>query len=1154
MNNYYRSCHENPSIRQKLRMARLTCLLLIAGICSANATSLYSQSSLFTINMKNKTVKDVFDEIEKRSEFIFFYSDDIVDVNRTVSVNVKNTTIHSILDEVFRNTENDYEINDRQIFITRAETPAATPAQNVVKQNPSRRVTGKITDAAGAPLVGVHVIIKGTTTGTVSNIDGTYVIDAPAGSTIVYTHMGYLPQDISSGQGDVINVVLEEDNRVLEEVVVVGFGQQKKESVIGAIQSFKTSDMKMPTANLSNSFAGRIAGVIAVQQSGEPGADGANFWIRGVSTFAEAAQNPLILIDGVESSSYDLNALAPEVIDNFSVLKDATATALYGSRGANGVMIITTKTGAVGKPRINLRLEGRLSTPTQIPELADGVQYMNMFNEAILTRNPAGVPKFTPEQIQGTVDGLDPYVFPNVNWYDALFKNATFTEAVNLNVSGGISDRVNYFMSASVTNESGLLKQAKENPFNNNIHNVRYSFQANVSSQLTKTTKIGVKLNIQVQDYTGPINDVNYLFGRVLRASPSQFPVQFPKTENMSYIPFGNKSGGPQSNRFANPYAELAQGVNSIYRTTTMGTFDFDQKLDFITKGLSLTGQFSMKVYNTTSTGKYMVPFYFEIDPSTLEEKDGEYVYDLRSVNTDGTNAATARNSNSSDRLMNTSIMLNYQRTFGRHDVNAQAIYLQRGYYKNNPASTDYNAALGERNQGVAGRVTYNFDRRYFMEFNFAYNGSDNFVEGSQFGFFPSIAVGYMISNEKFFEPLKDVVSMLKIRGSYGLVGNSLTAQRFQGYTHLTNGYSFAFGGDFSGARTGSLITRYGNPDATWERSFKKNLGIELGFMGDRLLLIADFFREDRDRILLTRQTVPASVGMGAATPYANIGKTKNQGVDMTLEYNHQFNPDFLLTAKGSFTYAKNTLIFRDEPEYEWDYQYERGGSMNRIGPAYISLGLFKDQDDIDNSPDQSSIMANIKPGDIKYKDMNNDGVIDNYDKTYIGNPFIPQIVYGFGVSAKYKKWDFSIYFQGIGQVSLYVNNSSDWGVSPFGTYHKNVMSFIAEDYWSESNPNPNAAYPRLSHLDERANTEALSSYWLRNGAFLRLKNLEVGYSFKRARIYVSGANLLTFSPFKHWDPELGGFDGKNGTYNDSGNGLRYPLQRIVNLGAQLTF
>ena len=1114
-------------------------LLLVAGSTTVVSGQTQQEPAL-DMEFTDIPLSEAISRIEKNTRYTFFYDAKQTDLSQRVSLKAKRMPISAALKEMLAPTGLNFTITERQIALIPARKAAAR----------QRTIAGVVNDSSETPLAGVAVTLVGDNTrGAVTEANGSFSLTVPdADITLNFTYLGYVSKKVAvPATQNNVKVFLTEDAVKMEDVVVVGYGTQKKVNLTGAIATVDEKQLQNRSApSVAHMLQGSVPGLTVSTSSGRPG-NPASLNIRGITSINGGS--PLVLVDGIER---DLDLVDIEDIKEFSILKDATATALYGSRGANGVMIVTTKTGQGGKPKINLRVEGRMSMPTQIPELADGVQYMRMFNEAIEARTPGAEPKFSDEAIQGTINKLDPYVYPNVNWYKELFKQHTYTQAVNLNVSGGIAKRVTYFMSASITNESGLLKQAPENPFKNNIHNLRYSFQSNVSSQLTKTTKVGVKLNIQVQDYTGPLNDVNYLFGRVMWASPSQFPVKFPQTGEMNYIPFGNKSGGPQSNMYANPYASLAQGVDSRFRTTSMGTLDFEQKLDFITKGLSITGQFSLKVFNSTSTGKYITPFYFEIDPNTLvKNDDGTYQYDLRSINTNGSNAAVARNSNSSDRLTNTNIMLNYQREFGKHDVNAQFIYLQRGYFRNNPASNNYNAALGERNQGIAGRLTYNFDRRYYTEFNFAYNGSDNFVEGKKFGFFPSIALGYILSNEKFFEPLTKVVSLLKVRGSYGLVGNSLTSERFQGYTHLTmDGKSYSFGPTFNSSMKGAVITRYGNPYATWETSLKKNIGLEIGLFDNRFLLIADFFRENRERILLTRQTVPATIGMGNATPFANMGKTRNQGVDLSLEYNHVFNPDFLLTFKGTFTYAKNTLIFRDEPDYEWDYQYERGGPMNRIGPAYIALGLFKDQDDIDSSPDQSAVMANVKPGDIKYKDLNGDKKIDQYDRTYIGDPYIPQIVYGFGLSAKYKRWDFSVYFQGVSKVSIYMND-----IHPFGVYHKNVLGFVAKDYWSESNPNPNAAYPRLSHTDGRDNTEVLSSYWLRDGAFLRLKNLEIGYSFKWMRVYLSGANLLTFTPFKHWDPELGGYDNKpESSSANRGNGLRYPLQKIVNIGAQFNF
>ena len=395
----------------------------------------------------------------------------------------------------------------------------------------------------------------------------------------------------------------------------------------------------------------------------------------------------------------------------------------------------------------------------------------------------------------------------------------------------------------------------------------------------------------------------------------------------------------------------------------------------------------------------------------------------MRNVNNDGTDAFSFTKAYSGDRLFNFNVSLDYQRKFADlHDISAQLIYLQRGVYSSNPAN--YNSSLGELNQGMAGRFTYDFDKRYFFEFNFGYNGSDNFAKGKRFGFFPSYALGYIISNEDFFAPLNKTISLLKLRGSYGTVGNSNSSVRFPGYTNVNmNGAGYAFGEDFKATEAGAIITTYGNENATWEVAKKANVGIELGLFDQKFLLIADYFHENRDKILMTRQTISPTIGIGDANPVANVGKVTNRGVDMSLEYNHAFSKDIVLSVKGNFTYAVNKILEKDEPHYPFSYQYERGGALNRIGPAYIALGLFKDEEDIKNSPSQEAIMPNIKTGDIKYQDLNEDGVVNEYDRTYIGNPYIPQIVYGFGASFQYKNWDFSVFFQGAGKVSIYLDD-----------------------------------------------------------------------------------------------------------------------------------
>ena len=990
-----------------------------------------------------------------------------------------------------------------------------------------------ISSTDNTPLVGVTVMVKGTTLGVSTDIDGQYVLTVPQSATSVeFKYIGYKTVEIPI-KADNLNpfrvVTLYEDSRLLDDVVVVGFGKQKKESVIGAIQTVKSSELIVPSSSLSSSFAGKISGVISVQRSGEPGADGADFWIRGVSTFAGPV-NPLIVLDGVEVTTAELNALAPESIESFSVLKDATATALYGAKGANGVMIITTKSGKdMDKPRINLRVENYFTQPTQVPRLADGVTYMRMYNEAEYNRNPNRIePYFSDEKIQGTLEGWDPYVYPNVDWYDTLFKDFTSNQSVNLNVTGG-SSRVDYFISASIFNEEGLLKNYSQNQFDrNNIHQVSYSFQSNVNAQLTKTTKVGLRLTTQIKDYSGPNTSTATLFTKAQQSNPVYYPAFFPNTDSdTDRIMYGfRKSGGVE-----NPLSLYLSSMRDNFEANVLSTFTVEQNLDFLTKGLSAKALVSFQNRSSSASVLGYTPFLYEID-SYNRNDDGTYSYTLEEVQS-GTDAIVVQSQdNYGNRTFNFQFSFDYNRTFNDvHNVSAMLLYHQREY--KSPSTNLYNT-LPMREQGLAGRATYNYDSRYFMEFNFGYNGSDNFMRDNRMGFFPSIAVGYLISNEAYFEPLKDVVSLLKIRGSYGLVGNSFTDPRFPYVTEVDlNGKSYTFGEDWNNTKWGAAITKYGAENATWETGQKSNIGLELGFFNE-LTLISEFFYERRSDIFMQRRIIPSHIGIGTAQPYVNMGIVDNRGVDLSLEYNHAFNKDVILSVKGTFTYAANELIEKDEPKQLYAYQSEIGLPLN-TPYGLISDGLFKDEEDIANSPIHT--YTTVKPGDIKYKDLNDDGYINDYDMTYFGDPTVPQIVYGFGASLKYKKFDFSLFFQGVGKTSIVME-----GIHPFGDYQFNVYEFIANDYWSESNPNPNAAYPRLSDASN-PNTNIKTDFWVRDGSFLRLKNAEIGFTHKFFRVYMNGTNLLTFSKFKYWDPEIG-----------SGNGLSYPPLRVFNVGFQFNF
>lgn len=1005
-----------------------------------------------------------------------------------------------------------------------------------VQQQKNIKITGQVFDENGETIPGANVMVKDNKSlGTMTDQDGKFTLSVPANSTLVISFIGY--QTIEHKLKGEKNVVLKliPDTEQLDEVVVVGFGAQKKASVVGAVQTVKASELRSPSSNLSTSFAGRIAGVVAVQRGGEPGADGANFWIRGISTFASNT-SPLIFIDNVEVSIGDLNALSPEVIEGFSILKDATATALYGARGANGVMLITTRSGKdMERAKINIRVQSSFTQPTKTVKVADGVDYMLARNDAVLNRTPDAQPYYSQEVIDGTRNNLNPYIFPNVDWNDYLFKDFAATQSANVNVTGG-GKRVTYFLSATLNNDNGMLKKASQNNFDNNINQLRLSLQANVGVNLTPTTRANVRLNAQVLDYSGSAAGTGNIYQAIFEAPPVMFAPVLPAQNGEDYILFGNRNGGPVAGKYRNPYAEMVSGYSKKNESTMIASLDLEQDLKFITPGLKVKGLVSFKNWATTNVVRSFSPYYYGIKDYS-KDANGEYTYTYESI-TKGTTALSTSPSNGGDRLLNYQLSLDYARTFDdKHNVGAMLVYLQRDYNQNAPG--DFYATLPVRNQGIAGRVTYAYDGKYLLEANFGYNGSENFAEGKRFGFFPSVAVGYNISNEDFFSPLKNTISNLKIRGSYGKVGNSSTDSRFPYLTYVNlSGRSFTFGNNWMNTGTGAVITRYGTDGARWETGIKANVGFDLTLFNS-LSITFDWFTETRKDIFMRRNIVPAESGItNDLRPFANLGKVKNGGVDLNVEYNKAFSKDFVVSLKGSFTYAKNELLDADEPVYPENeaYRSEVGKPLNRY-TGLIALGLFKDEEDVANSPEQT-FSPNLKPGDIKYKDLNGDNKIDGNDMMEIGDPTVPQIVYGFGGSFQYKNFDFSIFFQGVAKTSLMMQN-----IHPFTSDQTTLLDFIAKDYWTEANPNPNAEYPRLiSNLDSHNNFES-STYWLRSGAFMRLKNMEIGYTYKMARLFLSGQNLLTFSPFKHWDPELGG-----------GKGLTYPNLRVATIGLQLTF
>lgn len=1026
----------------------------------------------------------------------------------------------------------------KQIFLSILLGVAILPAIHAQ----TRLITGLVVDQDGTPLPGVTVIIKGTSTGTVSTLDGNYALANVAPTdTLQFSFIGYETEFRVAGTQESINIVFQQGSETLEEVQIVAFQKQKKESVIASVVTVNPDELIQAPTNVTAALAGRVSGIISYQRSGEPGQDNAEFFVRGVTTFGYKS-NPLILIDGLEVSSNDLARMEPSNIASFSIMKDATATALYGARGANGVILVTTKEGRKGKARISFRLESSLATPTMQNEFLEGVDYMELFNTAERTRNPSALLPYSKEKIEGTRRNLDPYAFPNVDWYDEMFNNYALNTKANLNVNGG-GEVAQYYLSASYVNEEGLLKVDPMNNFNNNININRYNLRANINIDLTKTTHIAVKFNSQFERYNGPAVGANDLFNSVMQANPVNFPLYFediPGTEYYNHTLFGNKGQGD----YPNPYADMVKGYRDRFRSTILSLFQLEQDLDFITEGLKIRGMASVRSYSENSNARSYDPFYYGI--AAIPSETGTIYYlDQLVEGTEYLNDPEVYNTANSNFYFE--LITQYDRTFaGKHSVGALLVFTRKELL--NTLGTTAYATLPSRNMGMSGRVTYGYDSRFFTEFNFGYNGSEKFAEDHRFGFFPSAGIGWTVSNEDFMRSLKPTVSMLKFKATYGLVGNDAISDPSDRFFYLSEvnlndwGRGHPYGYDFNNSYPGYNVTRYPNENVTWEIAEKLNAGFELGLF-ERIMIQADYFQEYRSNIYMPWEYIPETMGLTTGIS-SNIGEARSSGVDMSIDYQQSFMNGLWITTRTNFTYASSERIASGEPEYEYEYLSKLGYPLNQEW-GYVAERLFVDEAEVENLPSQFD--GNYLAGDIKYVDINDDGRIDDLDQVAIGYPTIPEIVYGFGASVGYKSIDFSFFFQGIARESFFINPSD---IAPF-VGERNALQVIADDHWSDDNPDPYAFWPRLS-TESVYNNEVQSTWWIQNGSFLRLKSLEVGYSMPRKtlnrlgltemRIYASGTNLLTFSGFKLWDPEM------------AGNGLGYPPQRLFNMGVQISF
>lgn len=997
-------------------------------------------------------------------------------------------------------------------------------------------VTGIVTDAQKEPLVGVNVAVKDVPgLGAITDINGRYKIKVEQYQRLVFSYVGFDKIEVLIKEQPVVNVTMTESAASsLDEVVITGTGAQKKLTVTGAITTVNVNDlMHTSNGNVVNALAGNVAGVLAMQTSGQPGRNTSEFWIRGISTFG-ASTSALVLVDGFERDLDDVNI---EDIETFSVLKDASATAIYGSRGANGVVLITTKRGKAGKINIDAKVETSYNTRTITPEFVDGYTYANMMNESRITRNQE--PIYQPDELNLMRLGIDQDLYPNVDWKDLLLRDGAMTYRANVNMNGG-GATARYFVSLSYLKEDGMYKtdDSLRKDYNTNANANTWNYRLNTDIDITKTTLLKVGVSGSLKKYNEP-----GLSGDVWKSLMYQNPISVPVMYSNGYVPaFGT---GDRTN----PWVLATQtGYKEHWENTIQTNITLEQKLDFITKGLKFVGRFGFDTWNKNNIDRIKWPEQWKAE--RFRDENGNLVFHRMTEEQKITQSSSAEG----NRKEIFEAELHYDRGFKEHHVGGIVKFNQDSQVFTVGTGDDIKKGIARRHLGLAGRVSYNWNYRYFADFNFGYNGSENFADGHRFGFFPAVSAAWNVAEEPFIKKNLKWMNMFKIRYSFGKVGNDAlkigdTEYRFPYLYTIGKGGGYNWGEyDFNNSYDGRIYTDLASNYATWEVATKHDLGVDLAFFNDKFTATVDYFHEQREGIWMERKYLPAIVGVGS-NPRANVGKVLSEGFDGNFTFRERINK-VDITVRGNITYSKNTILERDEENNVYPYQMDRNYRVNQA-KGLIALGLFKDYDDIRNSPRQD--FGLVQPGDIKYKDVNGDGVVNDGDRVAIGATTKPNMIYGFGVSASWKGLDINVHFQGAGKTSFFINgptvyafSAGDWG---------NILKDVAEsNRWIEheisgtmATENPNATYPRLSY-GGNGNNYRESTYWLRNGSYLRLKTLEVGYTipkslvnkirFNNIRLFFRGNNLLTFSSFKLWDPELG-----------SSTGTEYPLAKSLTFG-----
>jgi TonB-linked SusC/RagA family outer membrane protein len=1119
-------CHVHWQYLVKLVLImKLVMVMLTVFFLHANATG-YAQN--VTVQVKNAHLEEVLELIQQQTGYDFLYHAAELKNAKTINLNLKNASLKTVLDACMANQPLTYQIEKKTVLIK------SIPVRSLEERNATgwlrqKTISGTIQDEAQNPLSGVTISVKGTQTATTSDQAGYYMIVVPAGTqSLTFSLLGYVELEKEIGSSTVLNVVLSQSVNYLDDVVVVGYGTQKRASVVGAITTINPKNLQVGTTrSMSNNLAGQLAGVIGVQRSGEPGYDNSSFWIRGISTFGNN-RNPLVLVDGVVRS---LNNIDPEEIESFSVLKDAAASAVYGVRGANGVILINTKRGKVGKPHVTARVEQALTQPTQLPRFVGAAEYLDVMNSIRIEKGMD--PLYSQEQLDNIRNQTDPDLYPDVNWVDVISKDQASNLRANVSVSGG-TNILRYALVTSYYGEDGIIDRDKSQTWDSGMKLRRYNMRSNVDINVSPSTLLRLNIGGYLQDRNTPAQSIDNLFQEAFVIPPYVHPTRYSSGEI------------PRTPERTNPWALATQrGLQRHSASQIESSFGLDQDLDRLVPGLKLRGLFSFDRYSNNWVTRSKDPDYY--NPAVGRNEDGSLQLVIDRFGQQFLGYSTGSDWGEKSVYFETALL--YSKEFAqRHNVESMLLYNQRNF--------DNGEMVPFRNQGLAGRFSYTFDTRYIAEFNFGYNGSENFATGKRFGFFPSFALGWFVSEEPFMESMRNSINKLKLRGSFGYVGNDLLdGRRFAYITTIenTSGYRWGVNNDY--ARDGRREGHDGNSLLTWETVAKANAGLELG-LWNSLDLQVDLFKESRKDIFMQRRSIPGSSGFINA-PWANFGQVDNRGIDLSLDFNHRFGNDFFMSVRGTYTYAANKIIEQDEPQAI--VGTSRSSTGKPVGQLFglIAEGLFTDADfqNVEQGTLVSSLPTHafgpVRPGDIRYRDINGDGEVNELDKTAIGGTVDPQMVFGIGANMQFKGVDFGFFFQGLGKTYRIIGGANFIPGSANGSMG-NMFTNVS-DRWTVENPRQDVFYPRLSDFQNANNNEA-STWWLRDMSFIRLKHVEVGYNFKdmkvagahflkSSRLFIRGSNLLTFSKFDLWDPEIG-----------VNNGLRYPIMKSVSLGLELNF